>query len=72
MENGTCEKLKRTRLLTKINSSFRIVFNTRLGNILQAHGNNSVHGIHLPIARMCCSPQGLETDKIKWAKWPGY
>jgi hypothetical protein len=27
----------------------------RLGNILQAHGNNSVHGIHLPIARVCFS-----------------
>jgi hypothetical protein len=27
----------------------------RLGNILQAHGNNSVHGIHLLIARVFCS-----------------
>ena len=36
----------RIRFLTKINSGFRIVFNTRLENILQARGNNSVHGIH--------------------------
>jgi hypothetical protein len=61
----------RIRLLTKINGGFRIVFNMQLRNILRAHGNNSVHGIHLPIARMCCYT-GPQNDKIKWAKWPGY
>ena len=45
----------RIRLVRKINSGFRIVFNMRFGNILQAHGNNSVHGIHLPIACVFCS-----------------
>ena len=54
----------RIRLLTKINSGFRIVFNKWLRNILRAHGNNSVHGIHLPIARtVCVVQQGLEMTK---------
>ena len=63
----------RIRFLTKINSGFRIVFNMRLENILQAHGNNSVHGIHdhssSDRACVCCSTG--PRNEIKWAKWPG-
>ena len=35
----------------------------RLENILQAHGNNLVHGIHDHSSsdRVCVVPQGLET-----------
>ena len=51
----------RIRLLTKINSGFRIVFNMRLRKILRAYGNNSVHGIHLPT--VCVVQQGLEMTK---------
>ena len=59
----------RIRFLTKINSGFRIVFNMRLENILQAHGNNLVHGIHDHSSsdRVCVL---FHRASKRWAKWP--
>ena len=63
----------RIRFLTKINSGFRIVFNMRLENILQAHGKIQFMAFmttHLPIVCVCVCCSTGPRNEIKWAKWP--